>query len=121
MVVVFCFQCIVFDHYSIKPLTNSKQQIILESFNHFLNNRKRAYALTNKIQNKQIDEYQTNQHIRGVFCIVVSFRLPLNVQCLIIERTVYECSPLREHLRIHETFIVDQNKSYFLHNYLKFL
>ena len=27
---------------------------------------------------------------------------------------------LREHLRIHESFIVNQNKSYFLHNYQKF-
>ena len=27
---------------------------------------------------------------------------------------------LRGHLRIHETFIVDQNKNYFLHNYQMF-
>ena len=27
---------------------------------------------------------------------------------------------LREHLRIHEIFIVDQNKSYFLRKYQKF-
>ena len=27
---------------------------------------------------------------------------------------------LREHLHIHEIFIVDQNKSHFLHNYQKF-
>ena len=27
---------------------------------------------------------------------------------------------LHEHLRIHEIFIVDQNKSCFLHNYRKF-
>ena len=30
------------------------------------------------------------------------------------------CKALCEHLRIHEIFKVDQNKSYFLHKYLKF-